>query len=453
MNKFINLKKGQGSLEYLLIIGGAVLIAIIVLALVVGVGGHGRTDAKEQTQNSQVALDSSTATTILNVYPKECASYQDGNIQINFNQISNGSYYVVILDYDNKPISLIGTDANKIPAGSTTYNVSVNLAEKNLACGDTFWAKIISYRNGKEVKSNLLKFRWDVSSIASVYFTGGPSGGIYNGTGNITYNAVLPSGATNIVWTLYSAPIALPSCNNQISCTIPESTLSGLANGTHYINIKADPSIDVNTSFIVNTIITPPPVFAGDIDTPKQDAQFNLDTDVIHFLAKYSNNTGNVNCAWASKLSTSPTWNDLEASSCDFQMPAKNMGNSGTYNIILTATDDKGSTFTKTISILIFKDGEFITLIGSPESGKEYSSSETISFLATDIKANPITGTCVWDSKFVKDTKWKTFNDKECKFDAPVNTIGTDGIYNIRLTATNEKNEVSTTQINITIVK
>ena len=39
-------KKGQGALEYLLLIGGAVLVAVIVITLLLGIAEQGETDTQ-----------------------------------------------------------------------------------------------------------------------------------------------------------------------------------------------------------------------------------------------------------------------------------------------------------------------------------------------------------------------------------------------------------------------
>ncbi len=38
-------RKGQGALEYLLLIGGAILVAVIVISILVGLGGSGGVEA------------------------------------------------------------------------------------------------------------------------------------------------------------------------------------------------------------------------------------------------------------------------------------------------------------------------------------------------------------------------------------------------------------------------
>jgi uncharacterized protein (UPF0333 family) len=60
-------KKGQGALEYLLLIGGAVLIAVIVIALLVGMGSENATTARERNTEALEAIDTPIPSTISNV--------------------------------------------------------------------------------------------------------------------------------------------------------------------------------------------------------------------------------------------------------------------------------------------------------------------------------------------------------------------------------------------------
>jgi len=62
--KFNN--KGQGALEYLLLIGGAVLIAVIVIALLVGMGSSSRETAQGQANTVQQAVTGTAVPVILN---------------------------------------------------------------------------------------------------------------------------------------------------------------------------------------------------------------------------------------------------------------------------------------------------------------------------------------------------------------------------------------------------
>jgi len=59
-NKMVNFfkeKKGQGALEYILIIGAAVLIAAIVIAILVGAGKSGRADANAAMDTAGKKMD------------------------------------------------------------------------------------------------------------------------------------------------------------------------------------------------------------------------------------------------------------------------------------------------------------------------------------------------------------------------------------------------------------
>ena len=54
--------KGQGALEYLLLIGGAILVAVIVIALIVGLGGTGGAEAQKSVRDGLCAKYSDDAT-------------------------------------------------------------------------------------------------------------------------------------------------------------------------------------------------------------------------------------------------------------------------------------------------------------------------------------------------------------------------------------------------------
>ena len=59
-------KKGQGALEYLLLIGGAVLIAVIVIALLVGMGSSSRSNT-EATADKLTSQDTVIPPYITNI--------------------------------------------------------------------------------------------------------------------------------------------------------------------------------------------------------------------------------------------------------------------------------------------------------------------------------------------------------------------------------------------------
>ena len=55
-------RKGQGALEYLLLIGGAILVAVIVISILVGLGGTGGPEAKRAAANALCAQKLPNAT-------------------------------------------------------------------------------------------------------------------------------------------------------------------------------------------------------------------------------------------------------------------------------------------------------------------------------------------------------------------------------------------------------
>ena len=57
MLNFFKEKKGQGALEYILIIGAAVLIAAIVIAILVGAGKSGKADANAAMDTAGKKMD------------------------------------------------------------------------------------------------------------------------------------------------------------------------------------------------------------------------------------------------------------------------------------------------------------------------------------------------------------------------------------------------------------
>lgn len=48
-------RQGQGALEYLLLIGGAILVAVIVISILVGLGGSGGVEAGRAAADAQCA--------------------------------------------------------------------------------------------------------------------------------------------------------------------------------------------------------------------------------------------------------------------------------------------------------------------------------------------------------------------------------------------------------------
>lgn len=104
--KFNN--KGQGALEYLLLIGGAVLIAVIVIALLVGMGSSSRETAQGQANTVQQAVTGTAVPVILNSV--SCAA---GTWTVNY--ISTDGTHQLVVDG-----TAVGSAAADISSITTT---------------------------------------------------------------------------------------------------------------------------------------------------------------------------------------------------------------------------------------------------------------------------------------------------------------------------------------------
>jgi hypothetical protein len=153
--------KGQGALEYLLLIGGAVLIAVIVIALLVGMGGQSRDTAQDQATKAQQSLDQPQPATIVNITPDTCTDGGTGNFTIQWQSMGQGGIYTLtVYDYtgDNPlDVNVDGTSETKL--SDPTEPVEVTLTP-GLNCEDTFWAEIVTEKNNQKVTSTRKKFNW-----------------------------------------------------------------------------------------------------------------------------------------------------------------------------------------------------------------------------------------------------------------------------------------------------
>jgi len=165
----MNKKKGQGALEYLLLIGGAVLIAVIVIALLVGMGGQSRETAQDQATKASKTLDQPQPASIVSVTPDNSAAFACGDgaggyVTFNWQKLSEGGTYTIkVYDYSNAEettqFTVGGTDVtlDNNSATATTYVFFTDPAEK---CENTYWLEITTTKNGQSVKSTRMKFNW-----------------------------------------------------------------------------------------------------------------------------------------------------------------------------------------------------------------------------------------------------------------------------------------------------
>jgi len=102
-SKLLNLlkNKGQASLETLILIGGAVLIAVIIITILVSLGGQSRDSVSDQANNISSSKDAPLAPTIVSVNAKYLDCYLVNP--------ENSKNKVGLLDFSWKPISKDGT--------------------------------------------------------------------------------------------------------------------------------------------------------------------------------------------------------------------------------------------------------------------------------------------------------------------------------------------------------
>ncbi|MCK9293064.1 class III signal peptide-containing protein [archaeon] len=189
-------RKGQGALEYLLLIGGAVLIAVIVIALLVGMGGQSRETANTQAENAQQSLDMPQPASIVAVTSDiaNCAAVnlltngQSCEFTINWQGMGDSGTYTMKLynyqgeelilktgaDFDasddsSNPVDNSLTLEDVIPGAPIVYKLDLDsTSQTNYAWiptgfnpQDSYWAEITTEKNGKFVTSVKYKVDWN----------------------------------------------------------------------------------------------------------------------------------------------------------------------------------------------------------------------------------------------------------------------------------------------------
>jgi len=162
--------KGQGALEYLLLIGGAVLIAVIVIALLVGMGGQSRETAQDQATKASKTLDQPQPATIVSILPvttittpsgANCGSVPiTGRINMNWQKLSEGgTYSIKVYNYNNVAMDVNNASTTGFAVTASPSYLQVTLPAGS-SCNDSYWAEIATTKNGQTVTSTRMKFNW-----------------------------------------------------------------------------------------------------------------------------------------------------------------------------------------------------------------------------------------------------------------------------------------------------
>ena len=158
--------KGQGALEYLLLIGGAVLIAVIVIALLVGMGGQSRNTATDQANKAQQAMNVVEASQITSISLAATPTCTDAGVVANFNMVwqpvtLGGTKTLMVVTNAGVALTVTNpatgtlTDTTLSYSGASPVTVT-KLGTQN--CRDTYWAFIRTVKDGVTVDSARTKF-------------------------------------------------------------------------------------------------------------------------------------------------------------------------------------------------------------------------------------------------------------------------------------------------------
>jgi len=155
--------KGQGALEYLLLIGGAVLIAVIVIALLVGMGSSSRQSAQTQGSNASNILGAPQAASIVSVTPTfDCNTSSTATpVLVTFQTATTGgSNTLTLYNYNAGTGAYTSIGTSTTTSGTGPYTMTATMTITANTCGTTRYAKITTVKNGSTVKSEEYPFVW-----------------------------------------------------------------------------------------------------------------------------------------------------------------------------------------------------------------------------------------------------------------------------------------------------
>jgi len=167
-------KKAQGSLETLILIGGAVLIAVIVITIITSLGSSSRNNISEQTDKLSKSKDMPFAPNIVSVDARysDCVNSKDHAVlRFSWKPISNdGTFRLIIENSKNVPIgnldylvvnNLEPQDMNNLNPNITTDLLVTEINIGTGGCGDTYFLSIEVEKNSQIQKSSRYPFRWN----------------------------------------------------------------------------------------------------------------------------------------------------------------------------------------------------------------------------------------------------------------------------------------------------
>lgn len=160
-------KKGQGALEYLLLIGGAVLIAVIVIALLVGMGGQNKSNIETQNKKATDVLSAPVPPTITSVAVVSCSEGVDVGdpdtyeVRVNFTEsVAESSNITYKSDlYTSSGTALLASNPGPVTTG-INYTLSyigtgINDCDTSDAYGIDITAEVTSAAGQKKAATSM----------------------------------------------------------------------------------------------------------------------------------------------------------------------------------------------------------------------------------------------------------------------------------------------------------
>jgi hypothetical protein len=419
--KIPNFKKAQGALEYLLILGAAVLISVIVIALLVGMGGQSRDTAQNQATQSQKVLEQPQPASIISVIGlKETdkdllvqsgldesvnisGCYGKGGsawFKIDWQELGVGGIHTLKI-FNNQNIEIPENkftvynlkpedDIIKTNPPQLTENIAVVYVEELLSnCFDTYWIEIETEKNGQKVKSTRAKFYWPENLVENNIIINFHSNAYFQQKDYFDITSedinffVSPHNFSNINydWNLTgTSQDNLDNCSDNNYCILNNTILEG---GFYNIILKMfsnSSSLEVNKEFVVVSSELESNFNETNIEIDLLD-NLSIDAELSGSLSDFE---GKYNCFLvhnnndiiASKL-------NISSENCVFSILGNQIGTiNNSYDINLIVEEIRtGRTINKASQITITEQTFFpIATILSPIQNSSFSCEENVLF-------------------------------------------------------------------------
>jgi len=169
--------KAQGNLESLILIGGAVLIAVTIIAVIISLGGQSKQTIRDESEQVYYSKDVPLTPSIISVDAKyhDCIELDFGNVKKKIGTFSfswrpiskEGTFKIIVEDSSNNQLSgfYVVSESHLQDPLDLNPNILndilvVNVDLKNNSCGDSYYLSIEASKNNQSKLSNRYPFNW-----------------------------------------------------------------------------------------------------------------------------------------------------------------------------------------------------------------------------------------------------------------------------------------------------